>query len=159
MLGFAPLSSACNNNLIILRAIEGATRVVFGRKAVESGVRETRVGHNKSLDYLFEGKIINLKYKPKAKKDSSSEIEESTENIDDDGLTDIIRPAVVCCDPQELVYKIMMERNMDIDNTIVKVGADDGQGIFKINVQLLSKNPEVTEDNLRSTYSEVQSCT
>ena len=55
-----------------LRAIEKATRVVFGRKAVESGTSAARVVLNHSLDDLFEGKVMMLKHKPKKKKDDIS---------------------------------------------------------------------------------------
>ena len=50
-----------------MKAIERANRVVFGRKAVEAGARETRVDMNHSLDMLFEKKVMKLKYKPKKK--------------------------------------------------------------------------------------------
>ena len=141
---------------MIFSAIEGATRVVFGRQAVQSGARESRVEQNHCLDDLFEGRMVKLKHKPKKKKDDSDS-EESDSNLDEDGLKDILRPVVVCTDPQEFLHKVMLERNMDVENTDIKIGADDGQKIFKINVQLMSKIHEEVEldSKSRASYSEV----
>ena len=141
---------------MIFSAIEGATRVVFGRQAVQSGARESRVEQNHCLDDLFEGRMVKLKHKPKKKKDDSDS-EESDSNLDEDGLKDILRPVVVCTDPQEFLHKVMLERNMDVENTDIKIGADDGQKIFKINVQLMSKIQEEVEldSKSRASYSEV----
>ena len=46
-----------------------------------------------------------------------------------------------------------MHRIIFPEDTFIKVGADDGQGIFKICVQLLSKEPE-SESGGRSRYGE-----
>ena len=43
-------------------------------------------------------------------------------------------------DPREFVYKTMMEQNLDPQETLVKVGLDDGQQTFKITVQSNSNN-------------------
>ena len=77
--------------------------------------------------------------------------------MDEDGLKDILRPVVVCTDPQEFLHKVMLERNMlDVANTDIKIGADDGQKIFKINVQLMSKSLEdELEPRSRAYYSDV----
>ena len=141
---------------IFTRAIEGATRVVFGRNAVQSGARQARIEQNHSLDNLFEGRMIKLKRKPKKKKDLDSDSDESDCELDENGMQDIVRPAVLCTDPQEFLYKVMMERNMDVQNTDIKIGADDGQKIFKINVQLMSKIEKQSEPPSRSSYSEVR---
>ena len=142
-------------NLLIFSAIEGATRIVFGRQAVQSGARESRVDQNHCLDDLFEGRMVKLKHKPKKKKEDS-ETEESDSDLDEDGLKDILRPVVVCTDPQEFLHKVMLERNMDVANTDIKIGADDGQKIFKINVQLMTKSLEdELEPRSRASYSDV----
>ena len=52
------------------------------------------------------------------------------------------------------MYKVTHDRNMDPNNTDIKIGADDGQGLFKINVQLLARDKE-PERNCRAKYSEV----
>ena len=114
---------------------------------------------NHSLDELFEGRMIKLKYKPKKKKkgeDTEEDSDSSDEELelDDDGLQDIIRPVAVCRDPHEFVSKVMMDRNMTLDETDIKIGADDGQGLFKINIQLLS-NEKQTEPTSRAKYSDV----
>ena len=74
--------------------------MVYGRNAVESGARDTRISHNHSLGQYFEGRQISLKYKPKKKKDedSTDDYEDDTVdiNIDDDGLIEVVMPVVVC---------------------------------------------------------------
>ena len=113
---------------IIFRAIERATRIVFGRPAVESGSRDTRVALNHSLDELFEGRQIKLKYKPKKKKkdddaeDDADEDDEENLVVDDDGLVDIVRPVALCNDPAEFVCKAMLDRNLNPAETDIKIG-------------------------------------
>ena len=41
---------------------------MFGRQAVQSGARKSRVDQNHCLDDLFEGRMVKLKHKPKKKK-------------------------------------------------------------------------------------------
>ena len=139
----------------ILRAIEKATRVVFGRRAVETGTRGARIAQNHSLDDLFHGKYMSLKYKPKKRKDddtSEDEVEDDME-LDAEGCLNIDRPVVVCRDPQELVAKVMHDRNMNPENTLIKIGADDGQGLFKLNVQLMSKDDKSENRDVYSSKS------
>ena len=130
----------------------------FGRKAVESGTRDGRVTLNHSLDSLFEGKSLILKHKPKKKKASDDSDEESSseeaDDLDEEGCQDIVRPVVVCKDTKEFIAKVMLERNMDPENTDIKIGADDGQGMFKLNVQLLTSDRE-SENSGRAKYSDV----
>ena len=123
-----------------MRAIEQVTRKVFGRKAVATGIREARVALNHELDDLFEGKYMNLKLKPRKKSEERKEncVEDFPE-LDADGCIDIVRPVVVCADPEELIFKVIHDRHVDPSNTEIKIGADDGQGIFKICVQILTK--------------------
>ena len=101
----------------------------------------TRTINNHSLDQLFEGRHISLKEKPKKK--NNDDLDQTNENyhissdeemLDEEGLKDIVRPVVICKDPKEFVYLLMMERNLDPNHTQVKIGADDGQKIMKINV-------------------------
>ena len=125
-----------------------ANRVVYGRKAVESGAREARTEMNHSLDQYFDVRQVNLKEKPKKLEDD--DIDKWTDNVDEDGHHDIVRPVVVCKDVKEFIYHIMMERNLDPEDTVVKIGADDGQKIFKLNVQLLKRSQDVEDDK----YSE-----
>ena len=123
---------------------------------MEAGTRAARIALNHSLDSLFEGKHLKLKHKPKKRKDDTSEDESSDEDIelDEEGCHDIVRPVVVCNDPEEFIAKVMLERNMDPEKTNIKIGADDGQGLFKLNVQLLSQESEADE-TARAKYSDV----
>jgi hypothetical protein len=112
----------CISLICSFSVLEGATRVVFGRQAVQSGARKSRVDQNHCLDDLFEGRMVELKHKPKKKK-ADSETEDSDSDLD--GLKDILRPVVVCADPQEFLHKVMLERNMDVANTDIKVLLDE----------------------------------
>ena len=100
--------------ILLIRAIEKATRVVFGKGAVEPGIRDSRVVTNHTLDSLFEGKHM---YKPKNKDlDEGSSSDEDIE-LDDEGCQDVVRPVVVCNDPKEFIAKVMLERNLDPKTT------------------------------------------
>jgi hypothetical protein len=92
---------------------------------------------------------MKLKYKPKKKKDeSTSEITEDKDvDLDSDGCYDVVRPVVLCSDPEELIYKVIHDRNMDPQNTDIKIGADDGQNIFKICLQVLSHDGDQNSDS------------
>ena len=92
-----------------------------------------------------------MKLKTKGKKASD---EENLENMDEYGLIDTERPVVFCQDPKSFIYNIMMERNMDIDNTLIKIGIDDGQGILKINVQITEHGSSGDCSKSRSKYSD-----
>ena len=64
--------------------------MVFGKGAVEPGIRDSRVVTNHTLDSLFEGKHIKLKYKPKNKDlDEGSSSDEDIE-LDDEGCCETI---------------------------------------------------------------------
>ena len=127
--------------------VHRATRKVFGRKSVEKGPREARVALNHELDYLFEGKHMKLKYKYK-KDESTSEITEDEDvDLDRHGCYDVVRPVVLCSNPEELIYKVIHDRNMDPQNTDIKIGADDGQNIFKICLQVLSHDGDQNSDS------------
>ena len=114
-----------------------------------------RYERNHSLDHLFEPKTLEFKSKPKKGDDEdSNDYTEDDQLLDENGLKTIIRPAAVCTDIKELVYSTMMMRNMTPDNTAIKVGADDGQGILKITLQLLTKD-KVEKEEERAKYSQV----
>ena len=114
---------------------------------------------NHSLDHLFVAKTLTMKQKPKKNNQCEDSDEEDNdvdvENLDDNGEREIDRPAAICCDIKELVYKVMLERNLTPDSSVVKLGADDGQGIFKITVQVLSKESTDKEVTKRMKYSQV----
>ena len=140
--------------ILLIRAIEKATRVVIRKGAVEPVIRDSRVVTNHTLDSLFEGKHIKLKYKPKNKDLDEGSSSDGDIELDDEGCQDVVRPVVVCNDPKEFITKVMLERNLDPKTTDIKIGADDGQGLFKLNVQLLSHDGECANPG-RARYSDV----
>ena len=55
----------------------------------------------------------------------------------EDMLDEVERPVVVCKDTKHFIYDIIFERGMSVDDSLVKIGIDDGQGILKVNVQVV----------------------
>ena len=141
---------------------EKANRVVFGRKCIEVCVQGDLEARNHSLDPLFDCRDTMFKQKPKKKKKSNGDEEDDDEdersddeNMDDDGIRNIERPLVVCNDPQDFLYGVMMDRNMDPEETMVKIGLDDGQSIFKVTAQLVTPAIEEDTKGKRDKYAEV----
>ena len=81
---------------------------MFGRKAVESGIRDSRLILNHSLDDLFEGKKMSLKFKPKQKKSDDESSDDEDFELDDEGCQDVVRPVVICKDPEN-TQKILIK--------------------------------------------------
>ena len=74
------------------------TRKVFGKPSVEKNMREHRILKNHQLDAFFVGKLLHLKQKPKQSDEAAEKDNLGDSSIGDDGLINITRPAVVCCD-------------------------------------------------------------
>ena len=117
-----------------MSCIENATRVVFGKGSVEAGIRQERIERNHSLDPWFECEDVEFKFKPKKRKKSAEDEDSEDDNLsdeeenelDEDGLRDILRPLVYCTDPKEFIYKVIMDRNLDPEDVLIKLGPDDG---------------------------------
>ena len=82
------------------------TRKVFGRSAVEKGTREQRVLKNHQLDSFYKGCLLNLKQKAKKTDELSDSGDTEVPSVDNDGLVNITRPAVVCSDVIGLFEKV-----------------------------------------------------
>ena len=99
---------------------------------------------NNFLDGHFKKVDLNLKFKhpKKNSEDSDSEQEESNVEVDKDG----------CIKRNELDEFVAS----DAESTLVKIGLDDGQGIFKICLSLQSYI-SASEENQpkRARYSDV----
>ena len=85
------------------RAIEKTNREVFGKHSVQKGTRDMRTARNHMLDDFFTARSLNLKLKPKK---TDENYEDCDLDLDCDGLLDIVRPAVVCHDPNSLINKV-----------------------------------------------------
>ena len=114
---------------------------------------------NHFLDGHFKKVDLKLKFKPPKKNsdDSESEQEEETNvKVDKDGCIDIQRVGIFTNELDELVAHLMLDRVLDPESTLVKIGLDDGQGIFKICMSLQSYI-SASEENQpkRSRYSDV----
>ena len=94
-------------------------RLQFGRKIVESGVRET-LGHEKAkLDTFFSADLIQFK--------------------DNDGNL-MQRPVVFCSNTVDFIRELMELREMDGGDFKLKVGLDKGRGHLKMILSMY--NPE-----------------
>ena len=58
-----------------------------------------------------------------------------------------------CSDPQELLKKIITERNIPMDTVDVHVGLDGGQGWLKVGLIVTDRSKEEVKG--RAHYSEV----
>jgi hypothetical protein len=143
-------------------AVAGATRVVFGRDSVIKNLPEEMKARNHFLDGHFKKVDLKLKFKPHKKNsdDSESEQEEEEMNVkvDKDGCIDIQRVGIFTNELDEFVAHLMLDRVLDPESTLVKIGLDDGQLIFKICMSLQSYI-SASEENQpkRARYSDVSS--
>ena len=142
----------------LIRAIAGATRVVFGRDSVIKNLPEEIKTRNNFLDGHFKKVDLNLKFKPPKNnsEDSDSEQEESNVEVDKDGCIDIKRVGIFTNERGEFVSHLMLHRVLDAESTLVKIGLDDGQGIFKICLSLQSYMSASEESQpKKARYSDV----
>ena len=114
----------------LLRAIASAFRVVAGRKAVTPHLKANLTASNHILDDHFVQKEINMKFKPKKKKDDDSDHSDDEDDlvVGEDGLVNIKREGVFCKDLDAFTNFLIDERGLNPDDTMIKVGMDDGQG-------------------------------
>ena len=91
-----------------------SVRVVFGRKSVETGLKEEISSRNTSLDDEFIVKDIPLKFKPKKKAKNSEEDEVSIDQLPDKmGCLNITRPLVVVKELDNTLAGLMLNRKLD----------------------------------------------
>ena len=144
------------------RAIASATRVVFGRDSVAKDLPTEMTDRNHYLDEHFRKVELDLKFKP-AKKDIEDSDDDDSEDeigekvvLDENGCVDIKRVGVFTTELDEFVAHLMQLRVLDPETTIVKIGLDDGQGIFKVCLSLQTLTP--AQDQIkpkRAKYSDV----
>ena len=116
---------------------------------------------NHYLDSHFKKVNLDLKFKP-AKKDladsddETSEEEDDLAELDENGCIDIKRVGVFTNELDEFVAHLMVHRVLDPETTLVKIGLDDGQGIFKVCMSLQSYETAREETKpKRAKYSDV----
>ena len=113
-------------------------------------MRTLRVVQNNKYEDIFDGKLVKLKAKVKDCPNKNETYEDKLEEVE--------RPVVFCNDTKSFIYDIILERGLPIDNSLVKIGIDDEQGILKVNVQVVSKEGQTDEKQTRSKYNEVHFC-
>jgi len=64
------------------------------------------------------------------------------EILDDMGYKTIMRPAVICSDPDQLVQLVLQEWGMNPHTSVVLTGMDDGQGFCKVAVVFLDSESD-----------------
>ena len=109
-------------------------------------MRTLRVVQNNKYEDIFDGKLVKLKAKVKDCPNKNETYEDKLEEVE--------RPVVFCNDTKSLIYDIILKRGLSIDNSLVKIG----QGILKVNVQVVSKEGQTDEKQTRSKYNEVHFC-
>ena len=107
-----------------------------GKKSVEPYFKETLISKNSSLAEFFEAEKVDLKYKPRKKKDDSdSESEDhdsNSEKVDENGLVHIERPLVWCSEIDLFLNYLMSERGYNPNELDLKIGIDFGQESLKV---------------------------
>ena len=126
----------CILTICVFRAIASATRVVFGRNSVAKDLASEMTERNHYMDKHFRKVDLDLKFKP-AKKDSEDSDDNSEDEYDkavkdENGCVDIKRVGVFTNELDEFVAHLMQLRVLDPNTAILKIGLDDGQGIFKV---------------------------
>ena len=107
-------------------------RVELGKKAVEQELRAALVESNHKLDNLFTIKKLKLEESVKEKEDENSK-KKKTVYVEKE------QEVIICTDVELLVAKVMEERNLDPDDTLIQIGLDDGQSQLKVNLRLILK--------------------
>ena len=76
--------------------------------------------------------------------------------LDEDGLVNVERTGVFCNDLSEFTEFLVRERKLNVEDTMIKIGIDDGQSLLKVCMSLQSLSSIAAEDQKkRSKYSEV----
>ena len=107
-------------------------RVELGKKAVEQELRAALVESNHKLDNLVTIKKLKLEESVKEKEDENSK-KKKTVYVEKE------QEVIICTDAELLVAKVMEERNLDPDDTLIQIGLDDGQSQLKVNLRLILK--------------------
>ena len=110
-------------------------RGVFGRNAVESGLKAAIIEKNHVLDHIYDIKTKVMK----GKKDKTNGEYPSVECT-----------GVACTDPstvEELIQIVMKERGYNPYNVKGLVGLDDGQGMLKVGFTLQEVTEEGDDEN------------
>ena len=137
-------------------AVASFLRVKAGRKAVETNLKKGIQERNHKLEDMFYKKEMEMKVKPKNKKDNLEDQEEQEEGgvIDQEGMKTVLRPGVFVSNLEEFTKFLIDERCLDPQNHIVQFGFDDGQGMLKI-MEIVKSNEVVEDqDRKRSKYSD-----
>ena len=121
---FSDLQMTNNFSLNQVKSIAQFLRSKIGRQCMEPNLRDNLADISRRLLPFFEERDVIL-YE-KCHSDSSKYIP-------------ITRPAVVVNDLKSFIDHVMEQRNYCLEDTLVKVGIDGGQGFFKICLNLISR--------------------
>ena len=126
---------------------------------MEPYFQEKLTERNHALDGHFSKKTLQFKRKP-SKDDDDSDCDWDDEcldsELDEDGLVNVERTGVFCNDLSEFTEFLVRVRKLNIEDTMIKIGIDDGQSLLKVCMSLQSLSSIASEDQKkRSKYSEV----
>ena len=119
-------------------------RVHCGRESVKD-LRAQLTNRNHMLGNFFTSKMI-------PQKRYVTEIDEEGKKKKSKVLEDVMKPAVFAPDIQDLVSKILMERNLEPKDCIIQVGIDDGQNMIKVMMTIKEKEEVPTDKGMKAKY-------
>ena len=94
-------------------------RAVLGRKVIEAGVKEERPVHNKQFIEFFTSDLISFQ---NSKKET------------------IQKRLFWCKDINGFLKEVSKKRGKQLEDYVVKIGADSGKGFFKVTASLYTHN-------------------
>ena len=113
---------------------------------LESNIRTTLDGLGKTLEDVYENVKINFEESKEA--DSSASLKESKKKVKKKKLevTMKVKDVTIVKDVKELIKKVIIARDLDKDDVMVRVAIDGGGGSLKVVVNIFEakSDPEVT---------------
>ena len=128
-------------------------RVKVGRNCVESNLNQIMTERNHSWDSEFKSVMLPVDVKKKKDKEDKSE----DKNLPEDKYERVLRPAVFANQLETIVTRLISDRNIDPNKSVVQIGLDDGQQMLKI---MLVVNDDETQsgDKRRRIFAAAYGC-
>ena len=105
-------------------------RVVKGRNAIDSGLGTALISQKQELEPYYHHEDVEFEQK------------------DEDGTTEpIVRPTFLCHDMEELAAHVAQERNVELNDCLLKFSIDKGHDKLKAGLSIIE--PESLEMNPR----------
>ena len=136
---------ASSNNMTV---VGNYLRVHCGRPSVHKLEDHMTERNQKLLDKFDTTKIVQKEYVTKSVEDEAKQKRKKE-------TRDVEKTVVYAKDVEELAGFVMKERNLAPENSVVQIGLDDGQGLFKVLMSVKAKDTATEEPKAKKTkYSE-----